>query len=189
MAIRILIVDDDRPFLDDIAGKLSNDYSVMVSDNANSAREKIKNERFDVVILDMSFRESVDSTVNSDPSGGIKLLNIMENKLAARTIFLSAFLDPAVIQQAINAGCRYLMFKLVKDESEDAFYTALCAYINQIGRGRRILYRTIITFTTSGIIVAGIVMGLVGFHGLAGFILSTTGVVLNLVSYYPRALR
>ena len=54
MIARILIVDDEEKFADYLHKRLSNrDYEVAVALSGEEALEKIKNAKFDVVILDV----------------------------------------------------------------------------------------------------------------------------------------
>ena len=54
MIARILIVDDEEKFADYLNKRLSNrDYDVAVALSGEEALEKIKNAKFDVVILDV----------------------------------------------------------------------------------------------------------------------------------------
>jgi len=55
MKIRILIVDDEKEFVDSLAERLSmRDYDVTTSLSGEEAIEKVKGYNFDVVILDVA---------------------------------------------------------------------------------------------------------------------------------------
>jgi CheY-like chemotaxis protein len=189
MAMKILIVDDDERFVNDVARKLGTTHSVSIANNARAARERLKQEKFDVVILDMNLRETADSPVDSDAFGGVKILRDTANIEASRTIFVSAYLEPSVIAEAASAGCLHLLFKLVRDKNEEAFYSTLGAYIDAIGKRKRVLRRFAITLVLSIIILIGIVVACFGYSATAGLLISTTGVVVNLLSFYPKSLR
>ncbi|MDY6988842.1 MAG: response regulator [Thermodesulfobacteriota bacterium] len=55
MKARILIVDDEKEFVDSLAERLSmRDYDVTTSLSGEEATEKVKDYNFDVVILDVA---------------------------------------------------------------------------------------------------------------------------------------
>jgi len=189
MAMKILIADDDENFVNDIVGELGTSHAVSIADNAKDARERLSYEKFDVVILDMNLRETAGSIVDSDTFGGVKILRESADIQPSKTIFVSAYLDPLVIAEAARSGCIHLLFKLVKRESEEAFYATLRAYIDDIGREKRILWRLVITCASSIIILIGVAVACLGYSATAGLLISATGVILNIISFYPKSLR
>ncbi|MDY6951269.1 MAG: response regulator, partial [Thermodesulfobacteriota bacterium] len=55
MKARILIVDDEKEFVDSLAERLTvRDYDVTTSLSGEEATEKVKGYNFDVVILDVA---------------------------------------------------------------------------------------------------------------------------------------
>lgn len=60
MAKRILIVDDDQDFLDQMEIMLQSDFELIKASNSQSAEELIKTESFDAAVLDLMM-ENADS--------------------------------------------------------------------------------------------------------------------------------
>ena len=186
--MNILLVDDDDRFLDELRGKLTNAHTVATASNATDALVQIS-EKVDIVLLDMNLRETEGAPVDSDRLGGVRLLKKLSRGQVSKTIFMSKYTDADVVTQAAQEGCRYFMFKSLKEEYEDAFYDTLRAYIDAIGSSQRFRRRLAITIGVSIIITVGVFMTYFEKSLIPGLFISLAGVVINLLSFYPKSLR
>lgn len=68
--MNILVIDDDKPKLDEIVNFINNQYSVTISEKGSyqSGLKAIMTKPFDLVLLDMNMRTYDPS--ESDPTGG-----------------------------------------------------------------------------------------------------------------------
>lgn len=93
---KILIIDDDEQLLETLASLLNDRYSAMTASNTTEAKEILKKNQFDVVLLDVRLNEG---------TSGLDLLPFTQ-KLhnAPSVIMMSAFIDKPIAIHATNNG-------------------------------------------------------------------------------------
>lgn len=93
---KILIIDDDATFRKTLSDSLSPDkYIVSTAVNAKDGLEKIKNDKPDLIILDISMPEM----------GGIELLqNLKEESINVPILIASQLSQIEVVSESIETG-------------------------------------------------------------------------------------
>ncbi len=89
---RILLVDDDKQFINDLTVLLENDYSVIFAQNEKEALYKLELESPDVVLLDLLFNDRVN---------GLDILRKMLSKDSNLPVIMMT--DYASVETAIEA--------------------------------------------------------------------------------------
>ncbi len=102
--IRILLVDDDRLILATLASALSNaGYRVSTADSGEAALESAATERFDLAIVDMRM----------PGISGCETARRLREAYGIPTLFLSAYSEQELVQQAVAEGGLGYMVKPV----------------------------------------------------------------------------
>lgn len=128
--IKILIADDHsivRRGVQDILSELPFPLEVLEADNATTALRLINNQKFDIVILDISF-----------PDGnGLEILNHIKSiQPQAKVLFLSMYPEEQYARRAIKNGAFGYLTK-------DSAPTELVAAIQSIIAGRKYVTSTL----------------------------------------------
>ncbi len=89
---KILLVDDDKQFINDLTVLLENDYSVIFAQNEKEALHKLEEESPDVVLLDLLFNDRVN---------GLDILREMLSKDPNLPVIMMT--DYASVETAIDA--------------------------------------------------------------------------------------
>ncbi len=89
---KILLVDDDKQFINDLTVLLENDYSVIFAQNEKDALHKLEEESPDVVLLDLMFNDRVN---------GLDILRKMLSKDLNLPVIMMT--DYASVETAIEA--------------------------------------------------------------------------------------
>jgi CheY-like chemotaxis protein len=189
--MRILVVDDDRDFCDQVQKGLSTyGHDVHVAGNVEDANDMVREGRYHAVILDWNLKPKKSAAKDKNPGGGLQVLNHMPRGLPARTVFVSHYLDGLAITEAARAGCRYFVYKDMMYEENAAFYAILRVYIDAIHRTGTFLYRLAVTLGSGALIVVGVALMWFGKGSEAGVIMSAGGVVANVIlSLFPARFR
>ena len=93
--IKILIVEDDKNILNTLTYYLQNEgFSVKTAQNINKAIDIIKNEQFNIVLLDITL-----------PDGdGFEVCNLVKNKTNIPVIFLTARDEETNVVKGLDMG-------------------------------------------------------------------------------------
>ncbi len=100
---RVLIVDDEPAFSDDMSMILGDRFEVTVATDTASALEKIAAARPDVVLLDITLKDGVD--------GFVALARIRAVESPPEVIMLTGMQGPGAVVQAIKGGAFHYAMK------------------------------------------------------------------------------
>ncbi len=118
---KILVVDDveeQRMLMDDMLGRIG--YAVAVAESGEAAISKVRNHRFDLIILDMVMDPGMD--------GLDTLTRVLEIVPDQKAIILSGYSDTERVNEALNIGAvAYLKKPVVLEKLGTAVRNALCA--------------------------------------------------------------
>jgi two-component system nitrate/nitrite response regulator NarL len=124
--VRVLVADDHPVVRDGVAaaiGARTDMELVGATSDGPKALEAIRRLRPDVAVLDMKMRDL----------DGVELLGVLEaDELPTRVVFLSAFLEPAVVHAAIRAGARGYLSKQFEAD-------VICDAVAAVAQGRTVL--------------------------------------------------
>ena len=108
---RILIVEDDASFGTAVLGTLKNrKYQVMLASKVGEAVAKLKNQKFDCILLDMHLETASGESIINNLRSSKKDIN-HETPI----IVMSGFLEPEVIKRIV----RHVQGMLVKPFKPD----------------------------------------------------------------------
>jgi response regulator NasT len=94
-SVRLLLVDDDRLILATLASNLRNaGYATEIADCGEAALERAATMRFDLAVLDMRM----------PGLSGIETAQRLSTDYGIPTLFLSAYCDRGLVQQAVAGG-------------------------------------------------------------------------------------
>ncbi|HUL43550.1 MAG TPA: response regulator [Bacteroidota bacterium] len=102
-SIRILYVDDEQNLRQLIKEQLMGEgYNVDTADDGDTASEKLKSEKYDLVLLD----------IRMPRMNGIEVLKFIKSKkLSCRIIMLTAVDDLAIAMEAVKQGANDYLTK------------------------------------------------------------------------------
>jgi len=102
-SIRILYVDDEQHLRQLIKDQLSAEgYSVDTADDGDTATERLKTEKFDLILLD----------IRMPRMNGIEVLKFIKaKKITCRIIMLTAVDDLAIALEAVKQGANDYLTK------------------------------------------------------------------------------
>lgn len=100
--IHILIADDDQYFRIALKNLLEDEAVFTEAESEEQARELIKNNFFDMALIDMDI---------DGPKSGISILNRAKKK-KIHSIILSSCSDDDTIEEAYTAGCDHFLAKI-----------------------------------------------------------------------------
>jgi DNA-binding NtrC family response regulator len=116
--VRLLLVDDDRPFLVALSRMLGKTFQVTVTDSPVEGLELARTEEFDCVVSDLQMPEM----------NGIELLSrVAEAAPSTGRIMMSKFSDSELIIQAINRGAimAFLIKPFTYEDVSEAIYRSI----------------------------------------------------------------
>jgi len=98
---RILLIDDDEEFTDDLIFLLGEDYQFKTAGGSKQALEILENENFDLIILDLAMPAYLG---NKNESEGIELFKVIQEKCKNRlggklVVFILTGIDPHGVQK------------------------------------------------------------------------------------------
>lgn len=124
--VRVLIADDDPLYRDGVVKLFEREAAFEVvgeAGNGDEALDEIRRKRPDIAILDLKLPER----------DGIEVLEALEReRLGTKVVIVSAYEDSAMVYQAIAAGARAYLLKLVKGD-------VLCDVVLAVDRGETVI--------------------------------------------------
>jgi len=161
---RVLIVDDNTTYLENMHGYFSAKEEIAAADTAADGREaleKLRTGRYDIMILDLIMP-------NIDGLGVLEQLKLVCPEAAPAVIVVSAMRNEAMVRRTCTLGAKYYMVKPV--EPEAVFRRALEAVQGEAAQGGLMTYaqppRSLDEKITSVFLVAGIPAHIKGYHYL-----------------------
>jgi len=110
---RILIIDDDRDVLETARMFLKQEFSVVrIEENPHSVPDLLKNNEFDVILLDMNFKKGV----NDGEEGFHWLEQIMKIDPQAVVILITAYGEVDLAVKAMKNGATDFVLKPWKNQ-------------------------------------------------------------------------
>ena len=101
----VLIVDDEQQTIEVFQAALSSlDYQVVVADNGKNALEKIKNQKFDIIILDEMMPDMSGNDV-------IQILKQDDTTKNIPIVILTNYGEVGLVKDAIAAGASDYILK------------------------------------------------------------------------------
>jgi DNA-binding NtrC family response regulator len=102
----ILIIDDQKMYLNSLAVALGKKYKVRLASDYNSALEECEVD-IDIALIDIRLDEQNDLNVD-----GLRLLEWMKlNKPGVSTFVMSAYKEFSYAEQALNLGAKHFFKK------------------------------------------------------------------------------
>ena len=99
----ILVVDDDVDILNVVSDFLTDEgHSVLTVNNGEDALKKVKEHKIDLAILDISMPRM---------TGIEAVIRMKEIQPALEAVMITAFRNPEIIKDALNAGALDIVFK------------------------------------------------------------------------------
>ena len=100
---QVLVVDDDIDILNVLNDFLTDEgHAVIIVNNGEEAVNKVKEHKIDLAVLDISMPKM---------TGIEALIRIKEIQPALTAIMITAFRNPEIIKDALNAGALDCVFK------------------------------------------------------------------------------
>ena len=161
---RVLIVDDNTGYLENMHGYFAAKEEIGAADTAADGREaleKLRTGRYDILILDLIMP-------HIDGLGVLEQLKLVCPESAPAVIIVSAMRNESMVRRCCALGARYFMIKPV--EPEAVFRRALEAVQGESAQGGVMSYaqppRSLDEKITSVFLVAGIPAHIKGYHYL-----------------------
>ena len=103
---KLLIIDDQKLYLDSLAVSVKKKFDVITASNYNEALEKLKTD-VDIALIDIRLDENDDKNVD-----GLKILEwIRMNKPEMSAFVMSAYREFSYAEQALNLGAKHFFKK------------------------------------------------------------------------------